>query len=204
MPPTVGKHCRAADLFGPSSSRPYRDVWYPRQVTELAAEVKASGTYGYAPGRTPPEDLGPLAELSAERRGHLGFYQPGGHRTPRWRPTRAGAAQPAACLLAGQRSSWTCRPARPPFLALRERTDDDFDRQDIRLAVVLNGGVSLAIWTSGVTPEAHQLAISRRWDKDNPPPTAGPAVGRRAGGRDRHVGRRTERRLVTPSHLPNS
>jgi hypothetical protein len=46
---------------------------------------------------------------------------------------------------------------------------DDFDRQDIRLAVVLNSGVSLAIWTSGATLEAHQLAIARRWDKDNPP-----------------------------------
>jgi hypothetical protein len=56
---------------------------------------------------------------------------------------------------------------------------DDFDRQDIRLAVVLNSGVSLAIWTSGVTLEAHQLAIARHWDKDNPPPTAGPTVGRR-------------------------
>jgi hypothetical protein len=82
---------------------------------------------------------------------------------------------------------------------------DDFDRQDIRLAVVLNGGVSLAIWTSRVTLEVHHLAIARRWNKDNPPPTAGLAVGRRAGGRDRrHVGRRTERRLLAPSHLPNS
>jgi hypothetical protein len=65
---------------------------------------------------------------------------------------------------------------------------DDFDRQDIRLAVVLNDGVSLATWTSGITMEVHHLAIARHWDKDNPPPTAEPAVGRRAGGRDRrHV-----------------
>src|SRR4029450_5268219 len=34
----------------------------------------------------------------------------------------------------------------------------DFDKQDIRLAVVMNGGVSLAIWISGVTLELRHLA----------------------------------------------
>ncbi len=38
----------------------------------------------------------------------------------------------------------------------------DFDRQDIRLAVVMNGGVSLAIWMSGVTLEVHHLVLSGR------------------------------------------
>ncbi|WP_326673401.1 patatin-like protein [Streptomyces canus] len=36
------------------------------------------------------------------------------------------------------------------------------DIQDIRLAVVMNGGVSLAVWISGVTLELHRLATSRR------------------------------------------
>jgi patatin-related protein len=34
----------------------------------------------------------------------------------------------------------------------------NFDKQDIRLAVVMNGGVSLAIWISGVTLELRHLA----------------------------------------------
>ena len=38
----------------------------------------------------------------------------------------------------------------------------DFGRQDIRLAVVMNGGVSLAIWMSGVTLELHHLVMSGR------------------------------------------
>ncbi|WP_344634513.1 patatin-like phospholipase family protein [Kitasatospora cystarginea] len=42
--------------------------------------------------------------------------------------------------------------------------DADFDRQEIRLAVVLNGGVSLAVWMSGVTLELHHLAMVRRWN----------------------------------------
>jgi patatin-related protein len=37
----------------------------------------------------------------------------------------------------------------------------DFDMQDIRVAVVMNGGVSLAIWISGVTLELHHLALAR-------------------------------------------
>ncbi|MGW2370997.1 patatin-like protein [Kitasatospora sp. NPDC001683] len=41
---------------------------------------------------------------------------------------------------------------------------DAFD-QEIRLAVVLNGGVSLAIWMSGVTLELHHLAMARRWQR---------------------------------------
>ncbi|MFD4507045.1 patatin-like protein [Streptomyces sp. NPDC058457] len=38
----------------------------------------------------------------------------------------------------------------------------DVDDQDIRLAVVMNGGVSLAVWISGVTLELHRLATARR------------------------------------------
>jgi patatin-related protein len=38
----------------------------------------------------------------------------------------------------------------------------DVDRQDIRFAVVLNGGVSLAVWISGVTLELHHLALASR------------------------------------------
>ncbi|MFF8289652.1 hypothetical protein ACF068_10560 [Streptomyces sp. NPDC016309] len=41
--------------------------------------------------------------------------------------------------------------------------DEDIDRQDIRLAVVMNGGVSLAVWIGGVAVELHHLAMARRW-----------------------------------------
>jgi patatin-related protein len=41
-------------------------------------------------------------------------------------------------------------------------TDDDMNRQEIRLAVVLNGGVSLAVWISGVTLELHHLAMAEQ------------------------------------------
>ena len=44
----------------------------------------------------------------------------------------------------------------------------DFDRQDIRVAVVMNGGVSLAIWISGVTLELHHLALARGEPADRP------------------------------------
>ncbi|HZZ96815.1 MAG TPA: patatin-like phospholipase family protein, partial [Jatrophihabitantaceae bacterium] len=37
---------------------------------------------------------------------------------------------------------------------------DDFAKQEIRLAAVLNGGVSLAVWMSGVTLEMHHLAMA--------------------------------------------
>ena len=37
-----------------------------------------------------------------------------------------------------------------------------FDRQDIRLAVVMNGGVSLAIWISGVALELSHLVLSNQ------------------------------------------
>lgn len=40
---------------------------------------------------------------------------------------------------------------------------DGSDRQDIRLAVVMNGGVSLAVWIGGVSVELHHLAMARRW-----------------------------------------
>ncbi|WP_424892811.1 patatin-like protein [Streptomyces sp. XH2] len=42
---------------------------------------------------------------------------------------------------------------------------DDIDRQDIRVAVVMNGGVSLAVWIGGVAAELHHLAMARRWDR---------------------------------------
>src|SRR3954464_5504626 len=38
----------------------------------------------------------------------------------------------------------------------------DAATQDIRLAVVLNGGVSLAVWMSGVTHELNRLVQSSR------------------------------------------
>jgi patatin-related protein len=44
----------------------------------------------------------------------------------------------------------------------------DFAKQEIRLAAVLNGGVSLAVWMSGVTLEMHHLAMAsagaRSWN----------------------------------------
>ncbi|MEV5379075.1 patatin-like protein [Streptomyces nondiastaticus] len=42
---------------------------------------------------------------------------------------------------------------------------DDIDRQDIRVAVVMNGGLSLAVWIGGVAAELHLLAMARRWDR---------------------------------------
>ena len=38
---------------------------------------------------------------------------------------------------------------------------EDADRQEIRLAVVMTGGVSLAVWISGVTLELYRLATAR-------------------------------------------
>lgn len=38
--------------------------------------------------------------------------------------------------------------------------DDEWLRQQIRIAVVLNGGVSLAVWMSGVVLELHHLALA--------------------------------------------
>jgi patatin-related protein len=49
------------------------------------------------------------------------------------------------------------QPARDAVLA-----GIDVDGQDIRFAVVLNGGVSLAVWISGVTLELHHLALASR------------------------------------------
>src|SRR5215207_4561187 len=60
----------------------------------------------------------------------------------------------------GQRDATPSRPAMPGSDASE---DDEFDCQDIRLAVVMNGGVSLAIWISGVALELHHLAMARRW-----------------------------------------
>lgn len=42
----------------------------------------------------------------------------------------------------------------------------DADRQDLRLAVVLNGGVSLAVWISGVVVELHRLVQASRRTTD--------------------------------------
>jgi patatin-related protein len=44
-----------------------------------------------------------------------------------------------------------------------EATDfEGFDRQDVRVAVVMNGGVSLAVWISGVAIELHHLVQASR------------------------------------------
>ena len=65
---------------------------------------------------------GPLAELGANRRGHLGFYRSA--VTPRCAGAHQGGVLLNQQLVASwQRSSWTCRPAWPPFLALQEQTD---------------------------------------------------------------------------------
>ena len=37
---------------------------------------------------------------------------------------------------------------------------DDYAKQEIRIAAVLNGGVSLAVWISGVVLELHHVALS--------------------------------------------
>jgi len=53
----------------------------------------------------------------------------------------------------------------PPEVALEEAAGPDPgspDAQDIRLAVVLNGGVSLAVWISGVTHELNELVQASR------------------------------------------
>jgi patatin-related protein len=39
---------------------------------------------------------------------------------------------------------------------------EGFDRQDVRVAVVMNGGVSLAVWISGVAIELHHLVQASR------------------------------------------
>ncbi|MFC4056993.1 patatin-like protein, partial [Planomonospora corallina] len=51
------------------------------------------------------------------------------------------------------------------------------DREDIRLAVVLNGGVSLAVWMGGVTAEINRLAASSPGGPADPggPDPGGPA-----------------------------
>ena len=52
-------------------------------------------------------------------------------------------------------------PTKPPQL-------DDLALQEIRIAAVLNGGVSLAVWMSGVTLELHHLALSSQGIKTWP------------------------------------
>ena len=44
------------------------------------------------------------------------------------------------------------KPARPPIVEL-----PDGDREELRLALAMNGGVSLAIWIGGVSMEIHRL-----------------------------------------------
>ncbi|MEV4742304.1 patatin-like protein [Streptomyces sp. NPDC049555] len=63
------------------------------------------------------------------------------------------------------------RPDERPDKSLNESPDErpggsgdgsgDIDRQDIRLAVVMNGGISLAVWIGGVAVELHRLATAR-------------------------------------------
>ncbi|WP_449065511.1 patatin-like protein, partial [Planomonospora algeriensis] len=55
----------------------------------------------------------------------------------------------------------------------------DDDREDIRIAVVMNGGVSLAVWMGGVTNEINRLALSS--------PDAGGAREARGAQEDRGV-----------------
>jgi patatin-related protein len=64
---------------------------------------------------------------------------------------------------APQRDGIKVRPT--PAESGETNDGNDSDRQDIRLAVVMNGGVSLAIWISGVTLELHHLAMARRWEE---------------------------------------
>lgn len=61
-------------------------------------------------------------------------------------PPRRRAQQPPASI-----------PAAEPDPPLA-----DANLQDIRLAVVLNGGVSLAVWISGVVLELHRLVQASR------------------------------------------
>ncbi|WP_203758698.1 patatin-like protein [Cellulomonas chitinilytica] len=49
---------------------------------------------------------------------------------------------------------------------MTRKTDDGW--QDIRLAVVLSGGVSLAVWMSGVVLELHRLTLASRSDERSP------------------------------------
>jgi patatin-related protein len=45
---------------------------------------------------------------------------------------------------------------------VEESRFETFDRQDVRVAVVMNGGVSLAVWISGVAIELHHLVQASR------------------------------------------
>jgi patatin-related protein len=49
-----------------------------------------------------------------------------------------------------------------------DASEDEWDRQQIRVGVVLNGGVSLAVWMSGVVLELHHLGLASQhrgpWD----------------------------------------
>jgi Thiamine pyrophosphate enzyme, C-terminal TPP binding domain/Patatin-like phospholipase len=55
-------------------------------------------------------------------------------------------------------------PASTPGCVTSRSAGDseDWSRQEIRVAVVLNGGVSLAVWISGVTLELHRLAMAEQ------------------------------------------
>src|SRR5512132_1446508 len=82
---------------------------------------------------------------------------------------------------------------------------NDFGRQDIRLAVVLNGGVSLAIWISGVTLGAAPPGDGPPLGRDNLRSRARPDERRCPGRRDRgDVGRWAQRRLPGPRPHPRS
>ena len=82
---------------------------------------------------------------------------------------------------------------------------EDFAKQEIRLAAVLNGGVSLAVWMSGVTLEMHHLAMASQGLGSWPTYRAGTRQARRyrAGRRDRRdVGGRVERGVPRARHRP--
>ena len=49
--------------------------------------------------------------------------------------------------------------------AVRDQVDDD-DFEDLRIAVVMNGGVSLAVWIGGVTQEINRLANAAPSERD--------------------------------------
>ena len=77
------------------------------------------------------------------------------------------------------------------------------DRQEIRLAVVLNGGVSLAVWISGVTHELQPPRAGQPAADDRDARRLRRAARRAAGDRPdrrhrRHQRRRPQRRLPRP------
>lgn len=52
-------------------------------------------------------------------------------------------------------------PGQPPIRNLRRLCDDEDDLEDLRIAVVMSGGVSLAVWIGGVARELNRLTESQ-------------------------------------------